>query len=216
MSRLALNRSQIAAIAQGVPQTISALETVFGDVAGFPSTIEEANALAGQALAAAQLSLSMLAVLADALAQLEGAPVATPYVEADDHTPRAHAGTVSTQNHDSIEITGGTIDNTPIGATTAAAGKFATLAASGQITSTVAAGTPPLVVASDTLVETLYVAHAANADEAAHALTANYATDAGAADHLTSPSSFPAAATDLPTAITLANALRAAAISKGL
>lgn len=43
-----------------------------------------------------------------------------------------------------------------------------------------------------------------------------YASRAAKADALNSPTVFPAAATDLASVITLANALRAAAISKGL
>lgn len=70
-----------------------------------------------------------------------------------------------------------------------------------QLVSTVAAGTPPLVVTSNTQVPNLYVARSALADQA----TA-----------LAAPTAFPANATDLPTAITLVNALKAAGVSKGL
>lgn len=75
------------------------------------------------------------------------------------------------------------------------------LSVSAQITSTAAVGTAPLVVASTTQVPNLYVARATLAD---------------AATTLTSPNAYPAAATDLPTVIALANALRAAAVAKGL
>lgn len=73
--------------------------------------------------------------------------------------------------------------------------------ASGQLRSTVGTGTAPLVVTSTTQVPNLYVARAALAD---------------VATALASPSAIPAAATDLATVITLANALRTAALAKGL
>jgi hypothetical protein len=196
---LNLPRNVLAQMAQGNQQAVYALEQVLGAVGGtFPSTIEEANALAGSALAVAQTAVASLSVLADALARLESTPIASPQVDADDMVPRPHLGTITGQNADSVEITGGTIDNTPIGATTAADAKFKKVAASDQITSTVATGTAPLVVTSTTRVANLNVAAA------------------GTADSLTSPTSYPAAATDLPTVIALANALRAANIAKGV
>jgi len=70
-----------------------------------------------------------------------------------------------------------------------------------QFISTLAIGTPPLIVTSTTMVPNLYVARAALADNATV---------------LTSPTAFPANATDLPTVINLANALKAAGIAKGL
>ena len=199
MPKLNLTRDVLAKIAQGNQRAVAALEKVFEDVGDtFPSTIEEANALAGSALSVAQAATAVLAVLADTLARLEAAPAAVPHVDADDTAPRAHLGTVSTQNADAVELTGGTVDGTTIGATTTAAAKFTTVAASGQITSTVAVGTAPLVVTSTTRVANL-----------------NAAT-AGTADGLSSPATYNAPATDLPTVIALANQLRAAAISKGL
>ena len=199
MPKLNLSRDVLAKIAQNNQRAVFALEKVFENVGDtFPSTIEEANALAGSALAVAQAATSALALLADALARLETAPVAPPPVEPDDIAPRPHLGTIAAQNADAVEITGGTADGTTIGTTTAAAAKFTTVAASGQITSTVAIGTPPLVVASTTRVANLNVAAA------------------GTADGLSSPTTYNAPATDLPTAIALANQLRAAAISKGL
>lgn len=74
--------------------------------------------------------------------------------------------------------------------------KFAgTVTASGQIVSTVASGAPPFVVDSTNEVLNLRAA---------------------AASKLANPTIFPANATDLATAITLVNALRAAAVDKGL
>lgn len=114
-----------------------------------------------------------------------------------DKTPNAVAATVLTANT-SVTLnptTPGTVDNVTIGATTARPATVTTL------TSTVATGTPPLTVASSTQVPNLYAARAASADSAAG---------------LSSPHTFPADATDLPTVITLANALKAAAVAKGL
>lgn len=202
MPKLNLTRDVLAKIAQGNQRAMLALEQVFSDVGDiFPSTIEEANALAGSALAVAQAATATVSLLAEALARLDAAPVQVPHIDADDTTPRAHLGTISAQNADTIEITGGTIDGTAIGMSTAAAAKFTTVAATDQITSTVAIGTAPLIITSTTKVANLYADRAASADTAGN---------------LGAASSYPAAATDLPTVIALANALRAANIAKGV
>lgn len=106
-----------------------------------------------------------------------------------------------------------------------------TIQASGQLKSTVATGTAPLSVASTTQVPNLYASRAALADEATHATNADHATTADSATTatsatsattattaagLSSPTTFPADATDLATCITLANALKAAGVAKGL
>lgn len=188
MPKLMLDRRTLACLLQNNQQAIFAFERILGDVDGvLPSTIEEANALAGQAFAVAQASMAALVVLAEALERLDAAPVSPPQVEPDDTAPRAHLGTIAGQNADQVEITGGTA-------------ALATLALSGPMTSTLDIG-PPLLVASTDRVANLNVARAGLADEATK---------------LKSPTTFPAAATDLPTAITLANALRAASIAKGL
>lgn len=188
MRKAMLDRAAIAKLAQGVPQTIVALEKMFGAVDGvLPSTIEEANALAGQALAVAQAAVVSLSMFAEALERLEAAPVPAPQVEADDTAPRAHMGTISSQNADQVEITGGTA-------------ALSTLELSGQLTSTLNVG-PPLVIASTDRVENLNVDRAGLADEATK---------------LASPTTFPPAATDAASTQTLVNALRAAALAKGL
>lgn len=117
-----------------------------------------------------------------------------------DRTPNAVTATVLTANT-GVKLnptTTGTVDNVTIGATTPRAATVTTL------TSTVATGTPPLTVASTTQVANLYAARAASADSA------------DSAAGLSSPHAFPADAADLPTVITLANALKAAAVAKGL
>jgi len=50
-----------------------------------------------------------------------------------DLAPHVQLGTISSQNSDNVTITGGTIDNTPIGNTTTSSGKFTTLNATGGI-----------------------------------------------------------------------------------
>jgi hypothetical protein len=64
-------------------------------------------------------------------------------------------GTNVIQMFDFVDINGGAIDGTPIGASSASTGAFSTVSASGQITSTVSTGTAPLVIASTTQVDNL-------------------------------------------------------------
>ena len=64
-------------------------------------------------------------------------------------------GTMSTQNAGTVAITGGSINNTTIGASTANTGAFTTVSATGVITSTVATGTSPFTIASTTVVPNL-------------------------------------------------------------
>jgi hypothetical protein len=113
----------------------------------------------------------------------------------DQLTPLDPIRSMAYQDASNVKITGGTIDNTSIGQTTAAAAKFTTVEASGQITSTVATGTAPFVVASTTLVPNLHVA---------------------TADSLGTPGAYPADATDLPSVIALANYIKSRNISKGV
>lgn len=50
-----------------------------------------------------------------------------------DLAPHPQLGTIAPQNYDNVAITGGQIDNTPIGNTTTSSGKFTTLNATGGI-----------------------------------------------------------------------------------
>ena len=81
-------------------------------------------------------------------------------------------GTMSTQNANSVAVTGGAIDGTAIGVTTASTGAFTTVSASGVITSTVVTGTAPFTVASTTQVANLNAATAGTAGSATTATTA--------------------------------------------
>lgn len=237
---LRLDRRTLASLLQNNQQAIATFERMLADV-GFtlPSAIEEASALANAALAVAQVNAVLLTILTEAVDQLQTAPAAVPLIEPDDTAPRAHLGTISSQNADQVDITGGTVgvdagsatlpsfyvggertmgiyrsDVGMLGVTVAGSqraffdavglGVWGNISASEQIISTVAPGTPPLVVSSPTRVPNLYVDRAAFADGAAQA------------DQLTNPTSFPPAATDAASTQTLVNALRAAAINKGM
>ena len=81
-------------------------------------------------------------------------------------------GTMSTQNATSVAVTGGAINGTTVGATTASTGAFTTVSASGVITSTVVTGTAPFTVASTTQVANLNAATAGTAGSATTATTA--------------------------------------------
>ncbi|MES2346311.1 MAG: hypothetical protein V4641_01950 [Pseudomonadota bacterium] len=154
MPKLGLDRQQLASFLPNA-EAIRAFEKVFEAVTTTPTTIEEVAALAGTAAALGNLALSLISSLSTVIEQLSTAPADEPLIEVDNFTPASVTGTLGQQNADSAEITGGTIDGTTIGATTASTGKFTTLSASGQITSTLATGTAPLVVASVTKVANL-------------------------------------------------------------
>ena len=90
-------------------------------------------------------------------------------------------GTLGNQNANSVSITGGSVNGTTIGATTASTGAFTTISATGVITSTVATGTAPFTVASTTQVANL---------NAATAGTATNATNVGTTDNTSSSSTY--------------------------
>jgi hypothetical protein len=289
MSNLGLNRKILSDIANGNQEAIKALERVFGETnIALPEQIASAINQAATAIATANQALGLLAEVVGSLEYLANAPANAQAQEFEDMRPAIQLGSISIQEADNVDITGGTaglsagtvalpsfylvdratglyrigLDNWGLsinavklldfqslllqvvgrvridtgtlaapalyfGAETgtglyrigvnnwgmAIAGvklvDFSSalvaitgaLTATGQITTSIATGTAPFVVTSTTKVSNLYVDRAALADTA----TA-----------LASPSAFPAAATDLPTVITLANALRTAAIAKGL
>jgi hypothetical protein len=104
-----LNRNQLGQVFTN-HETLRAFEQALNSVdITLPSTIEEANVLAGSALAIAQSVAASLTILIDALAQLEAAPVSQPQIETDDTAPHVHLGTISSQNSDDVNITGGSI-----------------------------------------------------------------------------------------------------------
>ena len=88
-------------------------------------------------------------------------------------------GTLGNQNANSVSITGGSVNGTTIGATTASTGAFTTISATGVITSTVATGTAPFTVASTTQVANLNAATAGTATNATNtAITDNTSSSA--------------------------------------
>ena len=88
-------------------------------------------------------------------------------------------GTLGNQNANSVSITGGSVNGTTIGATTASTGAFTTISATGVITSTVATGTAPFTIASTTQVANLNAATAGTATNATNtAITDNTTSSA--------------------------------------
>jgi len=88
-------------------------------------------------------------------------------------------GTLGNQNANSVSITGGSINSTTIGASTASTGAFTTISASGVFTSTVSTGTAPFTVSSTTQVANLNAATAGSATNATNtAITDNTSSSA--------------------------------------
>lgn len=185
---LGLNRDQLSKALGGNYSVIRAFEQLMLDNTQTPATIEEANALAGAALSVAQSVSATLIAIVEMLEQISSIPAQPDHVESDNTMPSVHVGTLGAQNSDAVDITGGTAT-------------LESLSVSAQIKSTQPVGLPPFIVASTDLVANLYVARALKADSATS---------------LGTPTSYPPNATDLPTAIALVNALKSAAINKGL
>ncbi len=135
MSKLGLDRTILSGITKN-NQAIVALERVFKDVGEtLPRGIEEAVAQAVQAIASANMALSIIAELASGVDQMLLAPALQPVTDADDYTPTAqptieaddfgrsaapavepddysvaiHTGTLAAQDADAVDITGGTV-----------------------------------------------------------------------------------------------------------
>ena len=153
MPKLGLDRQQLARILQNNAEAIRAFEKVFDSVESTPTTIEEAAALAGTAAALGNLAISLIASYASLLEQISAAPAPIPDIAVDDFSPAIALGTISQQNADMVELTGGTIDGTGIGTTTPSTGSFTTVSASGAVKSGVTgtAGLLQIARASDGL-----------------------------------------------------------------
>ncbi len=127
MAKLKLSREQLAKFLPD-HQSIRAFEQLFDDVeVTIPDSGNEANTNAGIAMAAANAAI---AVAVEAQAQVDMLLCAPPQQEVvapDDNAPRYQLGTMSGQNSDAVEITGGSINGTPIGAGGASTGAFTTL-----------------------------------------------------------------------------------------
>lgn len=228
MPKLGLDRQILAGITKN-HQAIVALERVFEDVgSNLPQAIEAAVLAASQAIAAANSAFAELVDLSHGIEQMLAAPAPQPVPEDDNTTPALQVGTLAIQNDDEVDIVGGTIGldagavgtpsfylggDTTTGLYRPAANQWGlsiagvnlvTYSATGvvftqnvsttkQLVSTVAIGTAPLVVTSTTLVANLHAA---------------------VADDLGTVSTYPADATDLPSVITLANAIKANNIAR--
>lgn len=237
MPKLNLSRDVLAKIAQGNQRAVIALEQVFDDVGDtFPSTIEEANALAGSALAVAQSNAALLSLLADALSRLETMPAQVPQVDSDDTTPRTHLGTISSQNHDSVAIAGGTANfdagtvaapSLTLGGDTStglyrSAPDVLDIAIAGakliELATQLVTITGALTV-SNQITSTVATGTAplvvASTTKVAN-LYVDRAATADTAANLGTPTTYPANATDLASCMTLANALKAANTAKGV
>lgn len=135
MPKLMLDRQTLARLLQNDHQAIVAFEKVLGDVGGtIPSTLEEVAALASMASSMANLALELLAKNSEQLDLVSFQPVAVAPPHEEDYRPATAFGTIGQQNADSVEITGGSIDGTTIGATSASTGAFTTLTASAAVT----------------------------------------------------------------------------------
>lgn len=134
MPKLGLNRQQLAIFCK-TPEAIRAFEQLFDFQTATPTTIEEAAALASTAAAIAQQALGMLAGYADVLEQLSMTPPRAESLAVDDFSPPPVPmvlGTMADQSAGAVSITGGAIDGTTVGATTASTGRFTDLTAAGK------------------------------------------------------------------------------------
>jgi len=112
-----LSRDQIAEVFKS-PQAIKQFERLQQTTFATPTTIEEVSFAAGSAATDANQALGLVQQLQDEVDALLAQPVGS-------------FGDLALQNSDSVDITGGAINGTPIGQNVTAAGSFATLTASG-------------------------------------------------------------------------------------
>lgn len=144
MANLKLNRQQLA---QFLPnhEAIKAFEALFlNTYETIPTDLESVQASADTAQVQAAEALSSLAQIANALSlALYGSyneavtqdnfVSIAEQVKEDSYIPPISLGSIAEQNANKVAISGGAIDNTPIGLNTAAAAAFTALAASGLI-----------------------------------------------------------------------------------
>lgn len=127
MPKLNLTREQLAKFLPD-HQSIRAFEQLFESVeVTLPDSGEEANNNAGLAIAIANAASSAIADMLGLLELISNAPAQADKPEAEDLVPAVHRGTISVQNADAVEITGGTIDGVTIGGSTPGAGTFTVL-----------------------------------------------------------------------------------------
>src|SRR6185369_17158356 len=137
MAKLNLTREQLAKFLPD-HQSIRAFERVFEEIdSTLPGSSDEANNNAGIAIAAANAALDAVAEIISQLQQVLAAPVLQPNIPYEDYSPALALGTMSAQNADAVDITGGSIDGVSLSNTS---GTFVSITYSGQLTSTVATG----------------------------------------------------------------------------
>lgn len=133
MPSLKLDRKTLASFLPD-HQSIVAFEQIFNDVnSSIPGGIEAAAALANAAVALGNLSLAMLAQQQEQIELLSYQPAVAPVDMQEGYQPASAFGTLGQQNADAVEVTGGSIDGTTIGASSASSGAFTTLTASGAV-----------------------------------------------------------------------------------
>lgn len=126
-SKLGLTREQLRKFLSD-HQSIRAFEELQEQVlVDTPAESDSSTNIANDALALAGAAFSQLMELISDLEQVLSAPANVDDVEPEDISPAIQVGTIAAQNADEVEISGGTIDGTAIGATTPAAGTFTTL-----------------------------------------------------------------------------------------
>lgn len=136
---LGLSREQLRAFLPD-HQSVRAFEQIFTSIQETtPDGIEAATNIANSALALAAAAISQLAEVVESLDQALMAPSVVLSEEEENMVPALQLGTIAPQNSDEVEISGGAIDGTPIGATSPNSGAFTTLSSTGA---TAFGGTP--------------------------------------------------------------------------
>lgn len=109
-----LNRNQLGKFLPN-HESIKAFEQLI-EAAGqkLPDAIDGAEGAGQSALALAKVAFGLLSDVMSELETVLNAPRALPATDHDNTQPRAHLGTIGAQNHDDVDIQGGTMTNTII------------------------------------------------------------------------------------------------------
>lgn len=107
-----LNRNQLGRFLPN-HESVKAFEQAL-DNAGhlLPDAVDAAGNDGESALASVRAAFSLLMNIVAELDVVLNAPARIPAVEDDDSKPRQYVGTLGAQNHDDVDIEGGTIDST--------------------------------------------------------------------------------------------------------
>ena len=211
-SILGLTREQLKSFLPD-HQSIRSFEQLQRSVAiDTPETIDQANNNANSAYALATAAMAQIAFILEDLENALNAPVSS-------------IGTIGYQNADEVEVTGGSIDGTPVGVTVASAGAFTTLSATLAVTlnsvnanvSIAPSGTGSATINPATVgtINNMSLGATTAATVRGTTVTATGAFGCNGKTAQTS-AALAAAATDLPTVIALANSIRTALINNGI